>query len=448
MTPLKAIQKSPAVTLAVIYAIFGIVWIALSDWVLAALVGDPHTQILTLLQTSKGWLFVFASALLILVVGGRAVAKLDASEKRYRMLFADLPLPMVVYDPETGQFVEANHAACAAFGYAAEEWPGKPVAEMFIADDQIAIQSTLERLRTTREPARTNARILGKDGTVTETEIFGHSAMFGDRILRLAVVQDVTARRRAESALLAAIDRMARQEVDRAQLAHALAHDLREPLRQVASFVQLLKLRYAGRLDSDADDYITFASEGIHRLNQLLTDVRQFAETPPATAAADSDCRQVAEDVVASLAAEIAEADAKVEIGTMPMLTADCRALSVILHSLVDNALKFRSPDRPCHVRIEALPGATQWTFSVRDNGIGVDEQYRETIFSLFGRLHTRDRVPGNGSGLALARKLVEAYGGRIWVEAEPEGGAVFHFTLPTPAPPAAPPAIPADIDI
>lgn len=439
MKPFRVARHSPAITLAAIYAVFGVVWIGLSDWALALAVSDP--TLLTLLQTSKGWMFVFASALLIFLVGGRAVAALESSERRYRLLFADSPLPMVVYDPGLSRFVEANRAACANFGYAAEEWAGKPVMDLFAPEDRPAIQAQITRLSATRESARTSVRILGKSGTLTDYEIFGHPVVFNERSLRLAVALDVAARRRAETALIAAIDRMARQEADRAQLAHALAHELREPLRQVASFVQLLERRYAGQLDADARDYIAFASEGIHRLNQLLTDVRHFAEMPLVKADA-IPCDKVITEVVASLASEIAAADAHVEIEPLPALKADCQALSVILHALLDNALKFRSPQRPCRIHIQAAPGRGSSTFSVIDNGIGIDEEYREAVFSLFGRLHTRDRVPGNGTGLALARKLVEAHGGRIWVGAGKEGGAAVHFTLPTLASP------PADIDM
>ncbi|MBX9634294.1 MAG: hypothetical protein K2X44_04865, partial [Magnetospirillum sp.] len=122
---------------------------------------------------------------------------------------------------------------------------------------------------------------------------------------------------------------------------------------------------------------------------------------------------------------------ATVTVGKLPRILADPGKLAVIFHSLLDNALKFHHPARPLEIQVDSQREDGRWLFRVADNGIGIAPEFRDGVFSLFSRLHTRDRIPGNGTGLALARKLVEAHGGRIWVDSGAEEGAVICFTLP-----------------
>ncbi|MEW5730042.1 MAG: ATP-binding protein, partial [Pseudomonadota bacterium] len=367
--------------------------------------------------------------LLILVLGSRVLRALDTSEQRYRLLFADTPQPMAVYDPATGRFVEANAAACRMLGYAAGELVGMPVLDCVLPDDRPDARRLMERSRTSGEGISHIRKIQCRDGRIVQVEMTSSPVLFEGRVLRLVMIQDHTARLQAEGALIRSLDRLARQEADRTQLAHALAHDLREPVRQAASFVQLLERRYRGRLDHEADQYIDFATEGIHRLNRLLADLHTFTEVP-SVAIEEVDSGEVLQGVLATLAPQIGPRDG-VCIGEMPRLGADPRSLSVVFTALIDNALKFRRPQAPCRVEVSAERLGADWCFTVKDDGIGIEPEYREVVFQLFGRLHTRDRVPGNGTGLALARKLVEAAGGRIWLDEGQGNGAVFRFTLP-----------------
>ncbi len=420
-------KLSPAVVLSLIYGAFGALWIVVSDGAVATLVRDP--DLLTQVQTWKGWLFVAASAVLILAAGSRLLRALDTSEQRYRLLFADTPQPIAVYDPATGRFVEANPAACRLLGYSCEELAGMPVLEAVLPDDRPEARRIMERARTSSQGVAHIRRVQCRDGRVVQVEVTSSPVLFNDRVLRLLMLQDHTARLQAEGALIRSLDRLARQEADRTQLAHALAHDLREPVRQVAGFVQLLERRYRGRLDDEADQYIDFATEGVHRLNRLLADLHAFTEIPT-VAIEEVDVGEVVQGVLATLAAQISPRDS-ICVGEMPYLGADPRSLSAILTALIDNALKFRRPGTDARVEVSVERLGADWCFTIRDNGIGIEPEYREMVFQLFGRLHTRDRVPGNGTGLALARKLVEAAGGRIWLDDALGYGAVFRFTLP-----------------
>lgn len=142
-------------------------------------------------------------------------------------------------------------------------------------------------------------------------------------------------------------------------------------------------------------------------------------------------CARVVADVVEGLRTKVEASGGVIAVDDLPWVHADQGKLPVIFHALLDNALKFRRAGCPPRVRVEARGQNGRWLMRVVDNGMGIDPEFRESVFSLFSRLHTRDRIPGNGTGLALARKLVEAHGGRIWVEDGQDGGTAIVFTLP-----------------
>jgi len=420
-----------AATLALVYGVFGVVWIAASDTVAAMLVSDPQT--LTLIQTGKGWLFVAASALLIYSVGLKLLRTLEHAEHRYRMLFADSPEALVLYDPATMRLAEINAAAGHLLGYEPAEARGLSLSDLMPRESRAALEREMPRLLSGQKSGGV-WRIRCKDGRPLDISTQGQTVLVDGRTLRLVQAVDVTARLRAEYELMRTMEGLASANARMRELSHAVSHDLQEPLRQVSSFVQLLAKRYGGQLDGEAHQYIEYAVEGIHRLKALIGDVERFAlssafiPTPVAV-------EQVVGDVLAGLAGTIDSTGAQVELGKLPRVLADPGKLAVIFHALIDNALKFRHATRPPKVWVEGVRREDGWLFRVVDNGLGIEPEFREGVFSLFSRLHTRDRIPGNGTGLALARKLVEAHGGRIWAEDGREGGAAVCFTLPDPAP-------------
>lgn len=422
--------RSFALILAAVYGGFGAIWIALSDWVLAALVTDPVR--LTALQTWKGWAFVALSAGLIYVVAARLSRGLHDSEARYRLLFADSPEPLALYDPDTLMMVEINAAACQLFGYDSADARGLAVSDLMSDDTRAHFER--ERARLTGGARGGGVwRMHRKDGRPLDVATHGQMVTIGGRRLRLVQIVDITARLRAERELLRVVEEQAATTDRMRELAHALSHDLQEPLRQVSSFVQLLAKRYSDQLDSEAHQFIAYAVEGIIRLKALITDVERFAITTAFTPSR-VDMFQLANDVVEGLRATALACDADIRVGPLPELRGDPGKLAVVLHALLDNALKFRHPGRAPRIWLDAERDGDCWLFRVVDNGLGVDPEFREAVFSLFSRLHTRERIPGNGSGLALARKLIEAHGGRIWIEDGSDGGITVCFTLPSSA--------------
>jgi len=221
------------------------------------------------------------------------------------------------------------------------------------------------------------------------------------------------------------------------QFAYVASHDLQEPLRKVASFCQMLQRRYAGQLDERADQYIDFAVDGAKRMQQLINDLLAFSRVGRTTdRMVPVDTRASAERALAALGDLPEETGAEVEIGELPTVTGDEALLTQVFQNLIGNAIKFRAPDRPPRIRVDAVREDEFWHFRCEDNGIGIDPQYADRIFVIFQRLHSKDQYTGTGIGLSLCKKIVEYHGGRIWLDTDRDGapGCVVHWTLPVTA--------------
>ncbi|MGD2063477.1 MAG: ATP-binding protein [Nitrospirota bacterium] len=215
------------------------------------------------------------------------------------------------------------------------------------------------------------------------------------------------------------------------QFAYVASHDLQEPLRMVGSFTQLLDQRYGDRLDDDGREFITYAVEGAHRMQELIQSLLVYSRVGSrGPEFAQTDCQAVLDRVLSDQRAIIEGSDAMITVTPLPTLPADAVQVGHLFQHLILNAIKFRG-DQPLAIDITAEEQDGVWHIAVRDNGIGIDPQYAERIFTLFQRLHPRDRYPGTGIGLAVCKKIVHQHGGHIWVESQPHRGATFHFTLP-----------------
>ncbi|HUS29096.1 MAG TPA: PAS domain-containing protein [Kofleriaceae bacterium] len=265
--------------------------------------------------------------------------------------------------------------------------------------------------------------------------MFAKHAMPDDTMSALGGIADVIAqgvvRRHTELELEQKVAELARSNADLEQFAYVASHDLQEPLRMVASYNQLLARRYKGKLGEDADEFIAFTVEGVTRMQRLINDLLAYSRV--GTRGSDRvevDMEKLLRGALQNLERALIEADAQVTHDPLPTITADEGQMLQLVQNLVGNAVKFHGDAKPS-IHIGVVNDAKGVTFSVRDNGIGIDPQYFERIFVIFQRLNPREKYPGTGIGLAICKKIVERHGGRIWVESAPGAGSTIFFTIP-----------------
>ncbi|MHB0956222.1 MAG: PAS domain S-box protein [Pirellulaceae bacterium] len=245
--------------------------------------------------------------------------------------------------------------------------------------------------------------------------------------------RDTTERKRAEESLQRTANDLARSNKDLEQFAYVASHDLQEPLRMVAGYLQLLSERYLGRLDEKADKFIGYAVDGAERMSGLIHDLLDYSRVNTrAEQFRDTCAEKTLDSALRNLRAAIEESGAAISHDPLPVVRADETQLAQLFQNLVGNAVKFRSPHRTAQIHISARQERREWLFTVQDNGIGFDEKYQDKMFLIFQRLHSRGKYPGTGIGLAICKRIVERHGGTIWARAEPGEGATFCFTIPT----------------
>jgi PAS domain S-box-containing protein len=355
-------------------------------------------------------------------------------EGRYRGLLEAAPDPMVVVN-QVGDIVLLNVQAERQFGYRRDELLGQQVKN--IIPDGFAERLRADGLRSAQaalaQQIGTGIELTGrrKDRSEFPIEIMLSPLGSGQDILVTAAIRDISPRKKADAELLQKIDELYRSNEELGQFAYIASHDLQEPLRMVASYTQLLARRYKGRLDSDADEFIAFAVDGANRMQRLIQDLLEFSRVgTKGKAPLDTSSEAALKQALANLRGAIEESGASVTHDPLPIVLADETQLTQLFQNLVGNAIKYRSQTLPeIHITV-AKNGGTDWMFSVRDNGMGIDSQYFDRIFGMFQRLHKREEYAGTGIGLAICKKIVERHGGTLSVESQLGTGSTFRFAL------------------
>jgi PAS domain S-box-containing protein len=248
----------------------------------------------------------------------------------------------------------------------------------------------------------------------------------------LLAIDDVTERIDAKDALESLAEKLQQSNQELENFAYVASHDLQEPLRMVASYVQLLERRYRDKLDSDAQEFIDYAVDGANRMKELIESLLLYSRVQTRAKEPEPvNSEEVLQKVLLSLQPLITENEATITHDPLPEVMADQNQLALVFQNLIENGITFRKEEEPPRIHISAVEENEHSKFSVSDNGIGIDPRYQERIFRMFQRLHTRAERPGTGIGLAICKRVIERHGGRIWLESAPDQGTTFYFTIP-----------------
>ncbi|MFL6449765.1 MAG: sensor histidine kinase [Bryobacteraceae bacterium] len=356
---------------------------------------------------------------------------LQADEIREALVSSSL-LPVIVL-AATGEILLWNRAAERAFGWTAAEVLGGPLP--FIPSERqeehraMRAQDLAGQGFTGREIRRKR-----KDGTWLDLSV--STAPLHDKAGAvtgiLSIYVDITSRKQAETALKRQARELARSNADLQQFAHAVSHDLQEPLRAICSYAQLLERRCAPQ-DATSKEFLQFIVDGSQRMSALIRDLLAYSRVMEGENGFRDlvDLSAVVSDSMEDLSLMIQETGASVMMtGALPVVAGHRAALTQLVYNLLSNAIKYRKPDTPPQITIGAEHGEEEWIFKITDNGTGIDRRDYAKIFVIFQRLDPA-KSSGTGLGLALCQKIVERHGGRIWVESEPGQGSTFYFTLP-----------------
>lgn len=328
-----------------------------------------------------------------------------------------------------GRFRDLNPAWERNLGYTPEELRSRPFEDFVHPEDRDATRDETSRLESGAPTVNFENRCRHKDNSYRWFS-WTAAASSEDKLI-YAAARDITQSKLAQMKLSAQATELERSNKELEQFAYVASHDLQEPLRSVASYVQLLARRYKGKLDKDADDFINFAVEGSERMKVLINDLLSYSRV--ATQGKELkrvELESILDIVLKNLQLVVEDTGARISHESLPAVLADDVQMVQLFQNLINNAVKFHGKEAPA-VKITARREGGRWLISVRDNGIGIDPQHGERIFVIFQRLHSRGEYSGTGIGLAVCRRIVERHGGRIWVESEPDHGSNFLFTLP-----------------
>ena len=334
-----------------------------------------------------------------------------------------------------GRFSYVNEAMHSLTGYTKEELLNKTAADTFLMPEELPkfVNHLGRNLAGGEAISSADYLIQRKDGAICPTSVSLSilKDINGKPEAIIAVQRDITDRKNAEVKLNELMEDLEHSNKELEQFAYVASHDLQEPLRMVSSYLTLLSRRYKGKLDSDADDFIHFAVDGATRMQRMINDLLTYSRVgskgkPPE----ETDCEIILSEALSNLEVRIEESSATVTHDPLPKVMADDVQFVQLLQNLISNSIKYNDRDTP-EVHLGAEEKDDEWVFSVKDNGIGIDPEYKDNVFEIFKRLQTKEEYEGSGIGLSVCKKIVERHGGRIWLESEPGEGTTFYFTVP-----------------
>jgi PAS domain S-box-containing protein len=352
----------------------------------------------------------------------------DAYRSLYELAFVSNEDHAIVFLDPDGRITSWNRGAERITGYRAEETVGRPMADLFLPEDITLGVPERELNKAEAEGSAENERWQPrKDGTRywASGVVTCIRNKQGRKLGFLKILRDRTVAKQTE-------ERINRTNAEITQFTHVASHELKESLRTIRLHLELLKSRYGSGLDDNGRQCIGQASDSARQLQHLIDGILQFSqEGDERDQAAPSDLASIFDTVVGDLKTVIEAKRATVTRQSMPTLKVNAVQISEVFLNLLTNALKFNRANVPPVILVDARPTETEWVFSVRDNGIGIAPHAEDRVFEAFRAHRSRNELSGTGLGLALANKLIQRHGGRMWFESYPGEGSTFYFTLP-----------------
>jgi PAS domain S-box-containing protein len=365
----------------------------------------------------------------------QAEEALQESEALLRQVIDLVPYPIFAKDAD-GRFLLVNHAGAQFVGKTVAQMEGHLEAKWVL--DETILQKIQAEDRNVIAEGQTQ---VFPDDVWTDAQGQAHIMQTTKLPFRykrnkppgvLGISIDITERQRAKQDLERYADALKRSNEDLQQFAYVVSHDLKAPLRIVKGFLNLLRENTQHHLDSESEEYIHFAIDGIEKMERLIQDLLNYSRiNSRGQEPVPTDAEAVLRDVLLGLELSLEAQDTEVTHDTLPTVMADATQLRQLFQNLIDNALKFSNHQQQPRVHIGVERQGNEWAFSVGDNGIGIAAKDQERIFGVFERLYTDEEYEGTGIGLAVCKKIVERHGGRMWVESEVGEGSTFYFTLP-----------------
>jgi PAS domain S-box-containing protein len=368
--------------------------------------------------------------------------RLDALVETQRQWLANViaTVPGVIWenhhtdDREEMKLVFISAYIETMLGYTVEEALTEPHFwfRIFHPEDAQKTAKAFNRIWQSGGSGVINFRAVHKSGRILDIQALMTTILKdGKPVGKRGVMMDVSERQSLMNAQINYATMLRRSHEELQQFAYIASHDLQEPLRMVTSYLQILESRYSDKLDSDAHEFIAYAVDGAARMKALITDLLAYSRVDGGEKVFEVfDAQMALNQALTNLALNIEDTNARVTYDKLPSIKGDPAKITQVFQNLIGNAIKFQSGDAPrIHIGVERKK--SEWQFTVRDNGIGIEPQYLERIFVIFQRLHRKDQYPGTGIGLSICKKVVEWHGGRIWVESTPGQGTTFYFTIP-----------------
>lgn len=372
---------------------------------------------------------------------------LRQSEERYKSFFERNESVMLLIHPENGDIVDANPSACKFYGMDYTEICRTSIFSINILPREEVIKE-MQRVRNEKHK-QFHFKHHVANGEIRDVEVYSTPITFSGTTLLYSIIHDITDRKIIENKLINLNETLEVHVAERTreletinkelsfhlreieQFTFIASHDLQEPLLTISNFTQILKDEYAGKLDEVGNKSIEFISKSADRMSNLVKGLLLYSLLGEENLITPVDCNMAVNDVLADLDSSIRKSNATITISELPTVNGFDSELRILFQNLLMNAIKFHRKDVFPEVKISAERNSDEWTFSVEDNGIGIEEKDKEKVFIIFKRLHNRDEYGGTGIGLAHCKKIVELHGGKIWVESEKDKGAIFNFTIP-----------------